>query len=121
MVKGFEHRAMPKESDIRKLLGRRVRARRESQRLTQVQLADKIRVDDSTVRAIELGRRGASLETLFALAAALGTSPGALLGDGGIVDPGSEVAEILASMDPEWKKTSLDILRALQRQSRRPK
>lgn len=97
-----------------------MRSRREGMRLTQVQLADRIHVDDSTVRAIELGRRGASLDMLFALAEVLGTSPGALLGDTPSVDASAgEAAEIVSSLDNEWKKTSLEILRSLQRHARR--
>ena len=57
---------------------------RERKRLTQQQLADRLKaldapIDRSTIGKIESGKRGVSLDELFYFAAALGISPLALL------------------------------------------
>lgn len=62
-----------------KSLGVRVRKQRKSMRLTQDQLAEKAGISLSFLGHIERGTRKASVETLVALANALGMSTDVLL------------------------------------------
>ena len=57
-----------------KLVGKRVRIRRQIMELTQEELAEKIGVCTSFVGHIERGTRKLSVETLYALCKALDTS-----------------------------------------------
>lgn len=63
-----------------KAIGKRVRLRRQIMELTQEQLAEKIGVCTSFIGHIERGTRKLSVETLYALCKALGTSSDFLLG-----------------------------------------
>lgn len=60
-------------------LGRRIRALRQKQHLTQEQLAEKIDMSASFLGHIERGSRVASLETLVKICNVLDTNPGFLL------------------------------------------
>lgn len=60
-------------------IGRRVHRQRLAQGLTQEQLAEKINVSTSFVGHVERGSRKASLETMVAIANALGLSMDYLL------------------------------------------
>lgn len=63
-----------------KLIGKRVRLRRQIMELTQEGLAEKIGVCTSFVGHIERGTRKLSVETLYALCKALDTSADFLIG-----------------------------------------
>jgi transcriptional regulator with XRE-family HTH domain len=111
---------MSADTQWRRRFGRRVRGRREELRLTQVALAEVLGLDDSTVRAIEAGRRLPSVDVLRNLAKALDTRVGTLLDEplpGGTA--ADEAAGIIGGMNKGWQGTTLEILRALHRQSRR--
>ena len=60
-------------------LGRRIRALRQKQHLTQEQLAEAIDMSASFLGHIERGSRVASLETLVKICNVLDTNPGYLL------------------------------------------
>lgn len=60
--------------------GHRVRKQRVAQKMTQDQLAQKIEVSTSFIGHVERGSRKASIETLVALANALGVGTDYLLG-----------------------------------------
>lgn len=62
-------------------IGRRLRALREGQGMTQVALARAARLDRITIIALEVGRhRRPTADSLVRLARALGTTPDDLLG-----------------------------------------
>jgi transcriptional regulator with XRE-family HTH domain len=60
-------------------LGRAVRAAREGANLGVIELARKAGISRAMVAFIEAGGRSGSLPVLYALASALGSSPGRLL------------------------------------------
>jgi transcriptional regulator with XRE-family HTH domain len=102
-------------------IGRRVRQARSRLELTQAELAERLRLEESTVRSIEAGRRGVSVETLLRLADALHVPPGALLEDegGSKLPVETEAARIVHDLgDQGWQTTALRMLRELHRQVR---
>lgn len=62
-----------------KQLGKKIKLLRESLEMTQQTLADECDIDIRTVQRIEKGEFGSGLHILFALAAALKTTPKDLL------------------------------------------
>ena len=70
---------MKTHDEIIVTIGRRVRAIRNEQRMTQIELAKRSRVTNVTVSNIELGKRGFSIPVLYAIAEALGISPSILV------------------------------------------
>lgn len=94
-------------------IGRRLRARREAQGLTQAQLAERVGITDNYLSAVERGVKLPTLVTLEAFAKALNVQPSDLLatskGDPWIdefVDVGSAVPRNLRPM-------ALAVLRAM--------
>ena len=71
---------------LRKEVGRRVKAARLRLERTQAELAGRGDLEEPTVRSIETGRRGLSLDSLVRLADALGVQPGDLV-DAGDMKP----------------------------------
>lgn len=59
--------------------GRRLRAAREKKGLTQLELAKRLHLGESTISFYELGKREPNYETLIKLAAELDTTPDYLL------------------------------------------
>lgn len=99
-------------------IGKNVQTLRKRLELTQVQLAERVGIEDATVRAIETGRRGVSIETLEALADALRVKPAELLAsaDRVTVDPlAREGAVILEALGGPWSRFALRWLRDLQK------
>lgn len=101
-----------------KEIGQRVRKARTRLELTQADLAERLELEEATVRAIEAGRRGLSLDSLLRVADALGMRPGE------IVDPDAnplpesdaEARRLIGEMPEEWQRTAIRILRELHRQ-----
>ena len=62
---------------LRAALGARIRAAREQAGLSQVQLADRLKVSKAAVSQWEHGQVQVSLERQLEIAAALGVNPGA--------------------------------------------
>ncbi|MBB5772091.1 transcriptional regulator with XRE-family HTH domain [Brevundimonas vesicularis] len=60
--------------DIRALVGRNVRRARIEQGLTQEELADRANTSQFYISSLEAGRRNPTVETVHALAIALGLS-----------------------------------------------
>ena len=58
--------------DMRKLVGRNVKRRRQEKGLTQEQLADLSGFSQQYISGLEQGRRNPTIVTLFELATALG-------------------------------------------------
>ena len=94
-------------------LGKRVRKQRLLIGLTQQELAERIGVSTSFVGHIERGTRKASLETLVALANALGVSVDYLLAES-LVSQQEESAEQPAAINATKRLVIREILTTLQ-------
>ncbi len=70
---------MPKRTSWAAILGINIRLRRKSLGLSQEELAHRVGVDVRYLGGIERNQENPSLEVICAIAAALGTSPSALL------------------------------------------
>lgn len=68
-------------TDLRLTVGERIRILRDRAGLTLRDLAERSGASISTICAIEIGKTQARVETLQSLAAALGVTVAALLGD----------------------------------------
>jgi transcriptional regulator with XRE-family HTH domain len=66
-------------SDATRLLGERIRARRESLGLSQEALADRCGVHWTFLGQVERGRRNLSLHNLLKIASGLGVDPAELV------------------------------------------
>ena len=99
-------------------IGVRVKKAREDLGLTQAQLAGRLRLEPVTIRSVEAGRRGLSLETLVSVAKALHVPPSALLeGDAPDLSPlAQEVAELVGELDEGWQRTVLEVVRSINAQ-----
>lgn len=107
---------MVRVEELRKRVGERVRQRRTECELTQEALAERLDLDESTIRAIEAGRRGVSLEVLVALAQALQVEPGALIDEKTVVSTNeTEAARLVRALDTGWQKSAVRILREIHR------
>jgi transcriptional regulator with XRE-family HTH domain len=65
--------------DMRRLVGRNVRRRREKKGLTQEQFADISGFSQQYISSLERGRRNPTVITLYEISTALGVSPRDLL------------------------------------------
>ena len=65
--------------DMRKLVGRNVRAVRQARGMTQEQLAEQSGFSQQYISDLERGRRNPTVVSLYELAQALGSSPVELL------------------------------------------
>jgi transcriptional regulator with XRE-family HTH domain len=65
--------------DMRRLVGRNVRAAREGLGLTQEQLAERSGFSQQYISGLETGRRNLTVVSLFEFAQALETTPVALI------------------------------------------
>lgn len=61
--------------DMRKLVGRNVRAVRQAKGMTQEQLAEKSGFSQQYISDLERGRRNPTVVSLYELAQALGSTP----------------------------------------------
>jgi len=82
LINGFESMS-PDEKVFFKQLGARIAEFRKSATITQVQLAETLRVSQQTVASWEVGRRGVPVATLPALARALSVNIESLIGEKG--------------------------------------
>jgi len=99
-------------------LGKNVRKARLDLGLTQADLAERLDIDESTVRAIEAERRGVSLSMLLELAAVLRTRVGVLVGEERerISSLQGEAGKLLDDLDRSWQHAAVRILRELHDQ-----
>jgi transcriptional regulator with XRE-family HTH domain len=96
-------------------LGEQLRARREAvrPRLTQAKLAERVGLSENYLSALERGQKLPSIETLAALARALGVEPGDLLGTSQR-DPWVEQVAVVAEGVPRsLRSIALAVLRAV--------
>ena len=98
--------------DLLAKLGLRVRALRTLHGLTQEALAERVGFRASYVSQIESGAKGATLETLAAIAAALGMTLSELLldVDQPLPDEFDRLSTALAGKSPERQRILLRIL-----------
>ncbi|MEW5848033.1 MAG: helix-turn-helix transcriptional regulator [Myxococcota bacterium] len=95
-------------------IGQRVKTLRLEQGITQAELAGRLRLDETSIRSIEAGRRGMSLETLTRVSRALRARPGALLGDGTAASAAAtEAAHLLEELPREWQRAAVRIIREI--------
>lgn len=101
-----------------KALGKHVRKARRDLGLTQDELAERLNMEESTVRAIEAGRRGVSTATLMNLAAKLQTTAGVLLGEKRehLKPVEAEAAKLVGDLEGAWQHSALKILREIHDQ-----
>lgn len=66
-------------ADYRRILAENVKAARDLLDLSQEELADEAKIDRTYISGIERGKRNPSIDLLARLAAALKTTPAALL------------------------------------------
>lgn len=97
-------------------IGKRIKAVRTAQRLTQQELAELVDLSTTYISVIERGAKIPKLETLIALANFLKVSTGYLLAD--VVDASlevaaSEISEQLKNLSSKRQKEILQILRFL--------
>lgn len=60
------------EEEFAKTIGKRIKALRIEKQFTQIQLSDKLGIEDSALRRIESGRTNPTLKTLVKISEALG-------------------------------------------------
>ncbi|MCK9857597.1 helix-turn-helix transcriptional regulator [Paenibacillus sp. ATY16] len=65
-------------SDLRNVVGDRIRAIRKAKELTQQELAERSNLDDAYIGAVERGERNFSIDTLDKIVEGLDISPGEL-------------------------------------------
>jgi transcriptional regulator with XRE-family HTH domain len=105
---------MARTEELRRRVGGRVRRRRQELELTQEALAEKVGLDESSIRAIEAGRRGVSLEVLVGLAEALSVEPGALVDEKlSATTHETEAARLVRTLDAAWQRSAVRILREI--------
>ncbi len=94
-------------------LGARLRARREALGLSQAELAEKVRISPNYVSVLERGLKLPALDTLVALAKALGVPVSDLLGEPR-PDPWlEEVVTVAATVPRPLRGVALAVLRAI--------
>lgn len=109
-----------KTPDLRKRIGERVRLFRLNRGLTQVGLADAVGIDETSLRAIEAGRRAPSLDVLARLAEELDVDPGSLLSDENTSSSaGADLASLFDRLPPKWRDVLLEHARAVAKAVRR--
>ena len=70
---------MRKNAKLPKIIGTRIARRRKQLKLTQEDLADKVRISRVYMGYIEQGRNAPTIETLEKIARALGVKPSTLI------------------------------------------
>ncbi len=94
-------------------IGKRLRARREAQGLTQAELAERVDITDNYLSALERGVKLPTLPTLEALATALEVQPAELLG-ATKADPWlDELVDVGSAVPRSLRPIALAVLRAI--------
>lgn len=100
---------------IREKISIMIREKRNSQHLTQEELAEKVNLSTGMIGQIERGETMPSIESLNAIIKELGIDPRSLLGD--TPPSNAELAElymIASRMNPEQQHLLLKIARAIR-------
>ena len=97
-----------------KRLGERIRARRDARALSQAKLAEIVDVTPNYVGMVERGEKTPTIALLVKFAEALGTKPGALLGDDAPPDDWlDEVMTVASNVPPKLRPVTLAVLKAI--------
>ena len=96
-------------------LGARIRARRNAKGWSQATLAETVGVGANYVGVLERGAKLPTIETLVAVAAALGCSPAVLLDDGAATaDPWmAEIVTVAATVPKPRRELVLAVMKAM--------
>lgn len=95
-------------------LGARIRARRTAKGWSQAALAEKVGVGANYLGTLERGQKLAALDTLFAIAKALGCSPAELLDDAQSKDPWvDEMMTVAATVPKGRRELAMAVLKAM--------
>lgn len=100
---------------LREKIGIIIREKRNSQRLTQEGLAEKVNLSTGMIGQIERGETMPSIESLDAIIKELGIDPRSLFGD--FSSPNAEITElctIASRMTPDQQHLLLKIARAIR-------
>lgn len=94
-------------------LGQRLKAQRKQMKMTQKELADRLSKGESTISEWESDKRSPDVDLLGAIAAALGTTPAALVGwdDQATVIPFEQARETVGIVLPEDELELLELYR----------
>lgn len=97
-------------------LGKRIRAERQKNKLTQAELAEKINVTTAFIGQIERGERKFSLETLIEITSALNVSADYILRDSMIYNNNSAMSELMSlleNQDISKMHLAIDIIKSV--------
>lgn len=100
---------------VREKIGTMIREKRNSQRLTQEELAEKVGLSTGMIGQIERGETMPSIESLDVIIKELGIDPRSLFGD--TSPSNTELAElymIASRMNPDQRRLLLKIARAIR-------
>lgn len=97
---------------ITRIIGRNIRKYRKAIGMTQIQLAEQVKMEKETISRIELGKYNVSLKGLERFAEALHVPPLELLRDEPVTIDNQtiQLAEILQTIDNDERKIIIDIL-----------
>ena len=100
----------------RQAIGRRVAACRNGLGLTQEVVAERAKLTEATVRAVETGRRAPSIDSIAAIASALGVPVATLFADDVVtIGTDAEVARLFRDLDERLQPVVIRFLRDLKR------
>jgi transcriptional regulator with XRE-family HTH domain len=96
----------------RQAIGRRVRDCRKQSGLTQDTVAEQAGLAEATLRAVEAGRRGPSVDSITAIAGALGVPVSTFFSDDAVADgSGAEAARLFRELDERLQPVVIRFMR----------
>lgn len=100
------------KKDLNMQIGKRVRIKREEQKISRERLAESIEVSSQFLAQVELGGRGMSSATLYKICNALSTSADYIIMGKEESNDLSCINKIMSKLDPKYLPYAEDILRA---------
>lgn len=98
----------------RQAIGRRVRDCRNALGLTQDAVAERADLAEATLRAVEAGRRGPSVDSITAIASALGVPVATFFSDDAVSDgSGAEAARLFRELDERLQPVVIRFMREM--------
>lgn len=98
----------------RQAIGQRVRDCRNALALTQDAVAERADLAEATLRAVEAGRRGPSVDSITAIASALGVPVATFFSDDAVADgSGAEAARLFRELDERLQPVVIRFMRDL--------
>ncbi len=99
------------KKDLNMQIGRRVRKKREEQKLSRERLAESIEVSPQFLAQVELGRRGMSSTTLFKICNALSTSADYIVMGREEANDLTAIDKMISKLEPKYLQYAEDLLR----------